>query len=219
MSKTYKLIPPKHISEKMLAEYNIATLDEAQVDNLQFTSTINPYIRQPYSGPITPHAEYTPKIGYTIKIDGMCNPSGRLCEECTSNTQNTPADKAQHCLRQLADGKCKNPYVQRVLGKTLFPSKKYHKDPGYRIHKSILDLIKDSLPGELNPDIKLTPDMHLKNDLNFDSLDIVEIFTYIEDYYYSIHNIRFLVNEETIGEPQTVGDIIQIVNETISKQR
>lgn len=60
--------------------------------------------------------------------------------------------------------------------------------------------------------------MHLKNDLNFDSLDIVEIFIYIEDYY-NIHGIRFQVNEDTIGEPQTVGDIIQIVNEAISKQR
>ncbi len=213
MSKTYKLIPPKHISEKMLAEYNIATLDEAQVDNLQFTSTINPYIRHLYSGPIIPN-----KVGDTIKIDGMCNPSGRMCKECTSNTQNTPADKAQHCLRQLADGKCEDPYVQHILGETLFPSKKYHKKPASRRHKSILELIKDSQHYELDPDVKLTPDMNLKNDLNFDSLDIVEIFIYIEDYY-NIHGIRFQVNEETIEEPQTVGDIIQIVNEAISKQR
>lgn len=195
MQKTYKLIPPKHISEKMLATYNISTLTEEQVERLCFRCTQD----------FMPHMTFYP---HTIKIDGLAQPWGEACKHCTSRTKNTAGHHAKHCLHQLANGHCTHTPTQNILGKILFPDAQYDEKQRQAIQSSIQTILMASTGAS-----KITPETDLEADLGCDSLTIYETMNEIE-YKYNI-----VLPETNIHNFRTVGDLISFVHKTVAKQR
>ena len=193
MQKTYKLVPPKHISEKKLAEYNIATLTTEQVDRLCSGRTKH----------FTPNLTFFP---HTITINGLAQPWGEACKHCTSRTKNNAAHHARHCLNQLANGHCKYIPAQN-LGKILFPDANYDE----KQRKAILTDVQDVIAHATGIKQTITPEMDLEADLAMDSF---EIFCALEE----IEDKQKIVLPDGC-ELQTVGDIVNYVHKHISKQR
>ena len=71
---------------------------------------------------------------------------------------------------------------------------------------SNLDRIKDIISEELRLDVSnITPESHVVNDLNFDSLDSVQIVLELEQEF------DIEVSDDEIDNIQTVQDIIDLV--------
>lgn len=193
MQKTYKLVPPKHISEKMLTNYNISSLTEEQVEHLCFVCKI------------MPHLTFYP---HTIKIDGLAQPQGEVCKHCTSRTKNTAAHHAKHCLHQLANGHCTHIPTQNTLGKVLFPNAQYDEKQRQAIQNNIQTILMTSTGAS-----KITPEMDLEADLGCDSLTVYETMNEIE------YKNDIVLPDTNIHNFRTVGNIINFVHKTIAKQR
>ncbi len=200
MQKTYKLTPPEYISEKTLNKYGISTLTHAQFEQLLYKTSNNTDPETSY-GPITINFSFN-----NITINGLAQPQGHICQQCTHRAANA-AHRAKHCLYQLANGNCKNKYVQNRLGKILFPSAQYDEKQRQLLLQEIQDIIR------VSSDTKQTVTLgtNLETDLGMDSLDRLLTIQNIENKYH-------IYLPDTCGF-QTIGDIVNYIHKRQSNQR
>lgn len=197
----YKVLPPKHINEKQLAQNNIATLTNTEIEVLMWNAALEPDPRTGY-GPIYPRVG---QKAHTVTINGLAQPQGEICNKCLPRVGHTSAQRAKKCLYNLAKGRCINPHVQNILGKTLFPLAQYDEKQRAQIQKNIQEIIFPERPQIA------TPEMDLCADLGMDSYDIYAALRDVE------HEYKFEIPDSY--KPQTVGDIIDYVHRKICKQR
>ena len=73
--------------------------------------------------------------------------------------------------------------------------------------KRIIEIIRDELGSELDPDIAITPDLDLAADLHVDSLDKVLIVGDIEKAF------DIVFSNDDLSNVRTISDIVEKIDE------
>lgn len=79
--------------------------------------------------------------------------------------------------------------------------------------EEILDVIRKYLQEEIDPDMEVTRETNIVNDLNLDSLDYIALIDMLENTY------ELTVEEENFhNKPHQIGDIVDLIEQEISNQ-